>query len=128
MPDATQLFTGALNQAVKSAGAAAPVAADIDSPGAAERWIGANIPDQAMRDKVKQAFDTNVQADIAQRAGAAGQILSTFSLAGLPKFGWEGWHEPGSMPWRIVGVLIGALLLSLGAPFWFNTLSSLSSL
>jgi hypothetical protein len=34
-----------------------------------------------------------------------------------------------SRPWhRLLGILISAALLSLGAPFWFNTLKSLTNL
>ena len=37
----------------------------------------------------------------------------------------DAWSWP---PHRLLGILISAALLSLGAPFWFNTLKSLTNL
>ena len=59
----------------------------------------------------------------------------------FPKQGWRWEHEDGGgtsiwlhnffgMLWsrHLFGMVLSALLLSLGAPFWFNTLKSLASL
>jgi hypothetical protein len=127
-PDVTQLFTDALNQAVKSSNATALAAANISSPTEATEWMKTKIADSTARDKLRTAFDKNVNDELTKRAGAAGQILSNLSLAGLPHFGFSAWKEEAVTLPRVVGVLISALLLSLGAPFWFNTLSSLTSL
>ena len=67
---------------------------------------------------------------LEQQAAQARAIMATAS--GLPKLTWRGWLKSGFNTrdsWkRLIGVLATALLLSLGAPFWFNALSSLTSL
>jgi hypothetical protein len=74
-------------------------------------------------------------ADIAKQSAAPGatiqpqqlaQVYADLSATNLPKFSWGDWSQQG-FPRRALGVLATALLLSLGAPFWYNTLSSLSS-
>ncbi len=65
-------------------------------------------------------------SDNDKRMKEAGQLLSTVSTQCLPEFSPVAWKDADE--WTPLGVLISALLLSLGAPFWFNTLKSLTSL
>ena len=128
MPDVTQLFTDMVNQAAKATLPTAPAAANINSESDAIAWINNNIP-AASRAGVQQAFDAKVQGELKNRAQAAGQILSTLSSSGPPDFGLRGWKDSKRDSFqRILGLTITAFLLSLGAPFWFNILSSLTSL
>jgi len=42
---------------------------------------------------------------------------------------WKRWDDwPDKWGQHLLGMIFSALLLSLGAPFWFNTLKSLTSL
>ena len=121
MPGVTQLFTGALSQAAQ--GKTDVIPGNINSESDAVSWINTNIP-AASRPAVKQAFDANVQTELKNRGGGCqpnswdliGQWSSEVQREDLGKSA-----QPSPQP---IGVLITALLLSLGAPFWFNTLSS----
>ena len=65
---------------------------------------------------------------MASHVQDARQIWTVLSASNLPSFGWNGWSRPGSPLWRFLGVLVSALLLSLGAPFWYNALARLTNL
>ena len=41
---------------------------------------------------------------------------------------WKGWWRAYSAKRHLAGTLVSVLFLSLGAPFWFNTLRQLSNL
>jgi hypothetical protein len=57
-------------------------------------------------------------------------LRSGSTLGGVAPRGWSGWRgESGrERALHVFGVLVGALLLSLGAPFWFNALKTLVAL
>lgn len=126
----TQIYTAALNQAVADAKVPppSPVAAGIASSAAAVQWIQANIP-QSQQASVQQAFEAQWQAQMKSRAQDAAQLRTILTSAGLPQFGPSGWLKSGfatKESWqRFIGVLATALLLSLGAPFWYNVLKDL---
>jgi hypothetical protein len=61
--------------------------------------------------------------DIAKVADTVSRIDSL----GLP-VGWHNWSEPGGVPGAVGGWLATALLIMLGAPFWFDLLTKLVSL
>jgi len=93
--------------------------------------------------KVQQAASTNPGANPGKEAqapaGAQGNgqsssgtdinaYYSQLSNAGLITFPSGQSFTLGNILRRLPGVLLTALLLSLGAPFWYNTLSSLLKL
>ena len=95
--------------------------------------------DKAMRDelvKLSTSFDGDAQAnpqDVNQLATRARELRARFAVAQFQlSFPTRAEHmqrfaETGTVP-GILGILIGAALLSLGSPFWFNALRSLASL
>lgn len=124
--DTTRMFTSALNKAVKDSGASAPSAAGIASSADASKWIAANIQ-EAQRTDVEARLDQNLRAQMAEKVDAARKVTAMLTASKLPDVGpgnwtWDNW------PGHLLGVLVSGLLLSLGAPFWFNTLNSLTSL
>jgi hypothetical protein len=123
-----QMYTNALNQAAKAVKPNAPIASNIDSTAVAQTWIIANFANTSDQVAVQAAFETNWRNEMKTRAEAAKQVVSILSVTGTPSFGIQGWYAPGSFYLRFLGVLVAALLLSLGAPFWYNTLASLTSL
>jgi hypothetical protein len=72
--------------------------------------------------------DPSKRAAIVARAGAASASQNpNTAINNLPlPIGWvDGYHGVGWL-WALVGVLITLAAVSLGAPFWFDTLSRLS--
>jgi hypothetical protein len=123
-----QMYTNALNQAAKAVKPTAPAPSNIESAAAGRTWITANFAKASEQDAVWAAFEANWRDEMKTRAEAAKQVVSILSVTGLPSFGIKGWSAPGSFYLRFLGVLLAALLLSLGAPFWYNTLASVTSL
>jgi hypothetical protein len=124
--------TDALKQAAKEAGLAA-TPPGVASAQAADEWIDNNVKDPTQNALVKSKFEADLKTVIRARGQDAQTIATTLASAGFLKFDWSGWqsHE-GDDPWtpvrKALGVLVSGLLLSLGAPFWYNTLKSLVSL
>ena len=87
-----------------------------------------------------QAFDAEVDktASAALKEGWANYEavkgdLKDSGFALFPVAGSNGRWNTGRWPWEVsrrhqLGIFFSVLLLSLGAPFWFNTLKSLASL
>lgn len=120
----TQMYTDALKKAAMDAGITAavnPVSSDDD----VKKWIKANVPDAQKAADVQQKFDANWKAALNGQFQNALTIAKVLKATDLPKLGWNGnyWDL-----WKWLGVLVSAFLLSLGAPFWYNALSSLTSL
>ena len=81
------------------------------------------------------ATDQEVEARLKGYTEEYGALAKSFDQSGFdlfPKGGWRWADEPGGRDRvfgrHFVGMFCSALLLSLGAPFWFNTLRSLASL
>lgn len=89
----------------------------------------AHLADQ-YRAKVNNASLALVQENLVQ----AGQLLEQLDVLGVGVQGWRG--SKGYTPWdpwtwsaqALPGMLLSVVLLSLGAPFWFNVLGQLLSL
>lgn len=123
-------------------------AANLNSYGAAAAWIRASFPDAVLQKKLLAEFDTqfnaigrqrvsDMQANYVQVGGwvQATQLrlapeVSDYCAAPVP---------PSVFPlltcdktpgvWKhVLGMLVTAMLLSLGAPFWFNLLRNMSNL
>src|SRR5262249_35686140 len=117
----------------------------------AVRWIEDHMKDDPKKDSVVQDFQLKVDTGLKGDAQAllldhAASIRGTLDFSGfklipdpyhpadfwpgsrvgpLPT-GWDYWWPPKNL--HFWGILFSAGLLSLGAPFWFNMLKSLSSL
>jgi hypothetical protein len=95
--------------------------------------------DKAMRDelvKLSTSLGADAQSnpqDVNQLAVRARELRERFAVAQVQlSFPTRAGHmqrfaETGTVP-GMLGILIGAALLSLGSPFWFNALKGLTSL
>lgn len=74
------------------------------------------------------AIDTAAQEDVKTKAGDYRAATATLDDTGFELFPRHGWRWQNSYWHHFPGILCSILLLSLGAPFWFNMLKSLASL
>jgi hypothetical protein len=129
----TELRSGAFAAELK---ALAPPAAFPTQPDA-ERWLRAQLAGNAKADAVVQEYQSRVAEDLkVQIADLRTRFANTQSTLAEAKFdlipspypSW-GTYLTGARPSRhFWGTLASAILLSLGAPFWFNSLKSLTNL
>ena len=118
---------------------------DFASMNEAKAWLTEQLAAEPSRDKIVAAYEGLVtQAKLEGYIAAMQKLVATTGLDLLPtpyplEFspGWtkqwglprlfitDGWSWPKR---RLLGIFISAALLSLGAPFWFNTLKSLTNL
>jgi hypothetical protein len=121
---ATRMFTQLVASALQTSGAQADAApSGIDSEAAGEAWIMAHVSDAAHAAAAVHALNTSA-LDQRTRDAAAVRTILTKSAFDVLQFRWQ----PGPVWPQMPGVLAAAALLSLGAPFWFNTLKQLSNL
>ena len=138
-------FTASLLDALKAQGIDAPTPAPvITTTATGTDWINSHVP-QAKLQAVLTAFNSGAQAAIqkslADNKQTAESILNLTSKAGVDvvKLHWPKnflqWNDSESwwqgFAWRFryfLGVALTAVLLSFGAPFWFNALKSLANL
>jgi hypothetical protein len=103
----------------------APEFANLDR---ATDWLRENIKgDESLKEKAISAYRNLVLAELSAQAE---KIRQDLAKAGLQINLVASWSEfTGLFKARVfLGILIFVGLLSLGAPFWFNTLRSLSNL
>lgn len=102
-----------------------PEFANLD---AALGWLQQNLNvNEDLKKKLAEKYRNLVLAELSARAATIRQDLekSGFKLEIVPP--WAALKK--SLEWRrLLGLLITAGLLSLGAPFWFNVLRNLSNL
>ena len=126
-------YSASLQQALKEAGIspAQPVPATFDTPDDAAKWVDQNVP-EAQRAAVLKGF--SVLAVAASREAIQSSYAEANTLASLAaKSGFRvtDFQAPWERKWTwgdLFGVLASAGLLSLGAPFWFNALKTLTNL
>lgn len=103
----------------------APEFANLD---AALLWLQQNLKvDEALKKKLADEYRNLVLAKLSAQADKIKQDMaeSGFKIETVPS--WAAFKE--SLEWpSLLGILITAGLLSLGAPFWFNILRNLSNL
>ena len=119
---------------------AAPHESDAQNYSAAKTWLDNQaLQSQPPLDKEKQnqlidRFSAAVQAKSKERLESAEQAFG--HIAGLygqsklqliPDPYWRGWNHFFEIR-HFVGMLAAGMLLTLGAPFWFNLLKSLTDL
>jgi hypothetical protein len=130
--------TGALRRALAASGiqpAEAPTGIASEDQG--RKWIQSHVMTSAYRDKALAAFDAESEKatrDLIQsRVQAAANVNAILTKAGYealalhypPDFGKQ---ERTAQAAYLLGVIVTIMLLSLGAPFWFNALKSLTNL
>jgi hypothetical protein len=94
------------------------VLVNIDSVRIARSLSGVNSP---LRDSIKQAAQSLVQAGLPQGSPAAQLSAATETIGNLALP--IGWVNSAFGPSTILGWIITALAASLGAPFWFDLLN-----
>jgi hypothetical protein len=99
-------------------------------------WLDRQLADNQEKEDIIDSYYENLKAAIADKAvpleNRLKEIHEDFKKTGLdlspdpyPAISQGKWSWP--MP-HLLGILATAALLSLGAPFWFNTLKSLTNL
>lgn len=120
--------------------------ADFASINDAKAWLAKQLASDPKRDRILNSYEGLIaSAKLDAYLATIQKLVSTSGLDLLPNPyplrlspGWtEGRWLPhlfitnGKWSWpkrRLLGILVSAALLSLGAPFWFNTLKSLTNL
>jgi hypothetical protein len=124
------LYADAVNRALANANiqiAAKPQG--IKTRDAGEAWIRQNVPDATQQDAALKAYPASVDLALGEfmksRARNAADIQNILKASGIQlTLGW-----PAGFNWKqLSGVLVSGALLSLGAPFWFNSLKALTNL
>jgi hypothetical protein len=119
----TQMYTNALKKATADATIPAAVTS-VSSESEVLKWIKDNVPDPQKASDIQQRFEANWKAALSGQYQNAITLAKVLKATDLPEFGWD----KNKDPWKVLGVLASVFLLSLGAPFWYNALSSLTSL
>jgi hypothetical protein len=101
---------------------------DIKTSDEAEAWIRRNVTDPSQQKAVLDAFPAAADQAFAdymkKNAKNASDVEQILISSGIQIGGWA-----NGFSWKqLLGVLISGALLSLGAPFWFNSLKSLTNL
>ncbi|MEY2489894.1 MAG: hypothetical protein QOC70_1836 [Verrucomicrobiota bacterium] len=120
--------------------------ADFVSINDAKAWLANRLASEPKRDQIVNSYEGLIaSAKLDAYLATIQKLVSTSGLDLLPNPyplqlspGWtEGRRLPhlfitdGKWSWpkrRLLGIVVSAALLSLGAPFWFNTLKSLTNL
>jgi hypothetical protein len=128
------LYSQILLKTLADAGVPAPNPAPvIQTTAEGTAWINAHVP-AANLQAVLRNFNTSTDAAtrkfITDNAETATALIQ--SKAGIAVLRWN-WRDFPSKPKKaqvkyLLGVLLTTALLSLGAPFWFNSLKSLTNL
>jgi hypothetical protein len=116
---------------------------DLSSCVAGKRWFGENAKMIPSADTVQKEFDDACQNRTLQAAGNSYQEIAKIhadlmqadlkiipaQIGGQNVFdSWAHWCAAFGVRRHLAGILASIVFLSLGAPFWFNTLRQLSNL
>jgi len=116
---------------------------DLSSCVSGKRWFAENANTIPNADTVQKEFDDACQKRSLQAAGNSYEEIAKIradlentdlkfipaTIGGQTVFdSWTHWWAAFSLRRHLAGVLASIVLLSLGAPFWFNTLRQLSNL
>jgi hypothetical protein len=126
----SDLYTDAVNAALAKANVqpgAKPKG--IETRDAGEAWIRHNVIDSTQQNAAINAYPAAVDQALGDfmktRAANAKDIQKILKASGMQlTLGW-----PNGFDWKqLSGVLLSGALLSLGAPFWFNSLKAIMNL
>jgi hypothetical protein len=126
-------YSASLQQALKGAGIspAQPVPATLDTPDDAVKWVDQNVPEAQRADVLRRFSVLAVAASREAIQSSYAEANTLASLAAKSGFRVTDFQAPWERKWTwgdLFGVLASAGLLSLGAPFWFNALKTLTNL
>jgi hypothetical protein len=126
-------YSASLQQALKGAGISPvqQVPPTLDTPDDAVKWVDQNVAEAQRADVLKRFSVLAVAASREAIQSSYAEANTLASLAAKSGFRVMDFQWPWSRTWTwagLIGVLASAGLLSLGAPFWFNTLKSLTNL
>jgi hypothetical protein len=129
----TARYAGAMQQALKDAkvNPVPQIPANLATPDDFTQWVQQNVP-AAQQSDVSSRFNTLAVAasrEAIQNSYAQANTLAT--LVAKSSFKALDFQWPWKRTWTwagLAGVLASVGLLSLGAPFWFNMLKSLTNL
>ena len=134
----TNVLATALNQFKKQEPEAAKILTNpppLLTPETMNLWLRTQLRDHPQRDKFMAAHQELVSSNVLARApellGAAGVLNDELRRAGyalLPNYKLMNWNDYRPTSAAFWGMVISAALLSLGAPFWYNSLKSLMNL
>lgn len=96
------------------------VPADLDTRGKGAEWVRKNLPGQA------SLYGRKIDAAAQARLEALSEQARTFASATSLQL--VAWPPPPLSAKAFLGMLMSAVFLGLGAPFWFNVLKQLSTL
>ena len=129
----TGVYTGAVTRALKDATATADSTdmGSIKTEATAQEWINLHVKDAKQQSDTLAALgkeiDAGSKALLEQRAKDAALVRSMLAQSSFDVLAVS-WKKGAPIWPEIPGVLATAALLSLGAPFWFNLLKSLTNL
>jgi hypothetical protein len=101
-----------------------------------DKWLRIKLSDNPQKEEIIDAYNKAVNESLRKKLDALGESFVTIGRdldeTGLELFPtrYPTLHS-GQWSWpfsHLVGILAAAALLSLGAPFWFNTLKTLSNM
>lgn len=124
---------------LKSAGSTKEIPADLDTRAKGENWLNENIKDPQERQKLISIYGDRFDALAVKRLDELGatrkELLKKLNDTQLQLFPTSGEFAPRAWAYEVFcdprhlgGILMAGMLLSLGAPFWFNMLKNLSNL
>jgi hypothetical protein len=129
---APSTFANVATDLVKEGGGLPAPPASLGSRDQAHTWIRGAVPDAKQAQKLTARYDELLQAAlkpaIENWLGDAANIQDTLAGAGFQLVPHPYRLSDLFDPWVLLGVLTSGCLLSLGAPFWFNTLRAASNL
>jgi hypothetical protein len=124
----TNLFTGAVQKALTAQSVAVAAPTGIKTRTEGETWINKNVP-PAQQGAVVGSYNTAVEgalnAFMRKSAQSAAEIKDILQKGGIQLF--PAWSFSGLFT-NFWGILLSGALLSLGAPFWFNSMKALLNL
>jgi hypothetical protein len=111
---------------------------DLDTRAKGENWLKEHIKDPKEREALLAKYNAKFEALAQNRLDYLGatrkELVDKLDATQLKLFPTSGeidigaWWKNVSDWHRLGGILMAWILLSLGAPFWFNTLKNLSNL
>jgi hypothetical protein len=127
----------AIESQIKAAGYTGTIPNDLNTQPQGEDWIKKNIPaaqQENLLAKFAAQFGVTAQKRLDDLEKARNEARKTLSGSQLriihtsDHIEFTAWRTALSDMHHLGGILMAWVLLSLGAPFWFNTLKSLSNL
>jgi hypothetical protein len=123
---------------LKKGGYTGAVPGDLDTRAKGEDWLNRTIQDAAMKKELVREYNEKFEAVAKKRLDDLGatrkELLKNLDDSQLQLFHTLGETDIGGW-WKYLrnshhlgGILMAWILLSLGAPFWFNMLKNLSNL